>query len=158
MDVGLAGPLAILPILLASAINDLRHLRIPNTHVVCVLCVFAVSLPFLPSWSELGYRLFAAGLAFGVGFTLFALRMFGGGDVKMLAAVVLVVSSTDQLLFLQLFSTMLLATSLGIVIVQRLPAGLQPAWQSVQQRGHVPVAVAFAASLGALVMPRLLGG
>lgn len=71
-----------------------------NLHVLAVLCVFDVA-PFLPSWSELALRLTAAALAFAAGFVLFALRMLGGGDVKMMAAVFLLVPASDNLLFLQ---------------------------------------------------------
>jgi prepilin peptidase CpaA len=156
MDIGLAGLLAILPILGASAVSDLRALRIPNLHVLAVLCVFAICAPFLPSWSELALRLTAAALAFAAGFVLFALRMLGGGDVKMMAAVFLLVPASDNLLFLQFFSVALLMVSVGMMILQRLPAGVRPAWQSARLQGHVPVAVAIAGGSVALVSYRLL--
>jgi prepilin peptidase CpaA len=158
MDVGLAGVAGILPILVASAISDLRHLRIPNTHVLLVFCVFVACAPFILSWSELGLRLLAAGLAFACGFALFALRMFGGGDVKMMAAVFLVIPSGDAVVFLQLFSAALLTTCIGMVILQRLPAGWRPRWQSAQLQGHIPVAVAILGSVALLFLHRVLAG
>ncbi len=158
MDAGLAGLFAILPILAASAVTDLRDLRIPNQNVLLVLCVFVACVPFLPSWTELGLRLFAAGLAFASGFALFALRMFGGGDVKMMAAVFLIVPAADHIMFLQLFSFALLLTSIGIVVLQRLPADWRPSWQSARLQGHVPVAVAIAGSASLLFLHRLLAG
>lgn len=158
MDVALAGLVGMLPILAASAISDLRHLRIPNSHVLMVLCVFAACVPFLPSWSELGLRLLAAGLAFASGFVLFAVRMFGGGDVKMMAAVFLLVPSADAVIFLQIFSASLLATSIGIMLLQRLPAGWRPSWQSAQLQDHVPVGVAIASSVALLCLYRLQAG
>ncbi len=145
----------LLAIVCAAARSDLRHLRIPNSHVLVVLALFVLTAPFLPGWSELGARLLAAAIAFAVGFVLFVLRLFGGGDVKMLPAILLMVPSDNQLVFLQLFAGSLLVTSLGALALQRLPAAQRLGWQSVRTAGHVPVGVAMAGAVALLALVRL---
>ncbi len=144
--------IAVLPVLMASAISDLRHLRIPNAHVLLALAIFAVTAPFLVPLGEIGDRAIVAFCAFVIGFVLFALRLCGGGDVKMFPVVLLFVPSAKVILFLQVFAAALLVASLGILAAQRLPASRRLAWSSMDQRGHVPVAVSFALAALALTV------
>lgn len=142
--------LAVLACILAvSAVSDLRHLRIPNAHVLMVLGVFLLGAPILLSLPEISSRLICAAVTFGIGFGLFSLRLFGGGDVKMMAAVMLYVPAGSLVLFLWLFSLALLASSLVAVGLKHTEiAGLR-GWKSYRARGHVPVAVSiFLATFG----------
>ncbi len=71
-----------------AALSDVRALRIPNRDVVILLAAFAAfalarPLPFNVALHHLA----AALLLFGLGAILFALKVWGGGDVKLLAAV-----------------------------------------------------------------------
>lgn len=144
--------LALQAILVASTVSDLRHLRIPNTHVLLVIALFVVSAPLVLTWPEFASRILAAAIAFGIGFVLFALRLFGGGDVKMMAALLLLVPSAELVLFLRLFAVALLASSLAMLALQRLPAGQRPGWDSVRSAGHVPVGVSMALAVGLLLV------
>jgi prepilin peptidase CpaA len=139
-------------VLAASASSDLRYLRIPNSHVLLMLGIFVVTAPFVLTLPELGTRLLAASIAFGVGFVLFALRMFGGGDVKMLSALLLLVPSPDIVLFLRFFAGALLISSLGMVVLQRVAVGERLGWESSRRRGHVPVAVSIFLATVCLVL------
>jgi prepilin peptidase CpaA len=140
-----------LAVLVASAVSDLRHLRIPNSHVLLVLAIFVVTAPLVLTLPELGIRLLGAAIAFGIGFVLFALRLFGGGDVKMLSVVLLLVPSADVVLFLRLFAGALLISSLGMVVLQRAAVGDRLGWESFRRRGHVPVGVSIAIAAICLV-------
>lgn len=153
MDLGILLPLlAGTAILSASAISDLRYLRIPNTHVLAVLLVFAVAAPMSLSLGEFAARFIAAAVTFALGFGLFSIRMFGGGDVKMMAAVMLLVPTDRTALFLLCFALALLVSTLAIVVLQRsAPAGLQR-WESCRAQGHVPVGLAIFAAVGSLAV------
>lgn len=77
-------------ILLAAAISDLLTRRIPNW------MTGFLALAFLPaaamagySWPEFGWHVLAGFTALGAGFVLHSLRLFGGGDAKLLAGVAL---------------------------------------------------------------------
>jgi len=74
----------------ASCVSDIRQMRIPNTHVVIVLVLFAVAFAAAPgafhAWWEHG----AAMLAFLVlTYIMFAVGMLGAGDAKYGAALAL---------------------------------------------------------------------
>jgi Flp pilus assembly protein protease CpaA len=55
-------------------------MRIRNRAVLLTVAVFAATVPFI-GLPEAGWRLLAAGIVFGLGVVLFALRMLGGGFV-----------------------------------------------------------------------------
>ncbi len=139
-------------VLAASAASDLRHLRIPNTHVLAVVAIFAASAPFALAAPEIGLRLAAGLVAFSLGFGLFALRLFGGGDVKMMAAVILLVPARALPVFLFSFSAALLLTTLGIVLLQRLELADRLGWESARTRGSVPVGVSIFLAMLALTL------
>src|SRR3546814_3958061 len=76
-------------ILVAAAASDWRSLTIPNRYSLAAVALFpsyAIAMGGTVDWAvHLGF----AGAAFGLGFVLFALRLCGGGDVKLFAAVAL---------------------------------------------------------------------
>lgn len=139
----------VMPVVVVAALSDLRRLKIPNSHVIAALVLFAGAAPFLLEPEAIGARLIGAGIAFAIGFVLFALRLLGGGDVKMMAALMLFVPVGGSALFLQMFSLALLVTGGVMVIVQR--AGGRLGWASVQARGKMPVGVSMALAVGGLL-------
>lgn len=74
-------------LMLATIYFDLTSLTIPNWISIAVVALYCVaSILFGYSWSDIGYR-FLCGIVFLLGgFTLFHLSLFGGGDVKLMAA------------------------------------------------------------------------
>lgn len=141
--------IAAAPLLVYMAYEDLRHLRIANRNVLCLAGIFAVSLLFL-DWPEAGFRLAAAGSVFLLALILFAARLIAGGDVKMLAAVMLFVPAGS----LQGFS---LSLSIGICLSVALLAAMRtvgPArpsgWAGLAGAG-LPMAPGICA--GALLAP-----
>ena len=150
--------LALVPVIVASAISDLRYLRIPNTHVLIALALFVLAAPLAIGWAGLPPRLLVAGITFAIGFALFAPGLIGGGDAKMMPVVMLFVPPPDLVQFLQLFAIALGVVSLGVLGVQRAPIFRRLAWESVQAHRHVPVGLAMAASVILLGARPLLGG
>lgn len=146
--------LLLVPVLLASAVSDLRVLKIPNTHVLVALGIFILAAPFVLTWPELFPRLVAAGITFAIGFAFFALRLFGGGDVKMMPVVMLYIPAPDMVLYLRLFAAALLAVTLLAMVLQRAPLFRNLGWESARKHRHVPVGVAMAASVLLLVAVR----
>jgi prepilin peptidase CpaA len=144
--------LVLMPIILASAVSDLRSLRIPNLHVLVALGLFALLAPIAVDWPELALRLQIAAITFAIGFALFALRLIGGGDVKMMAVVLLYVPSEDVIIFLRLFAIALGAASVGALVIQRAPVFRRLGWSSVHTPRHVPVGVAIAAAVVVLAL------
>jgi len=154
MQVELVPLVLLAPVLIATAISDLRWLRIPNTLVLIALAIFAVSCPFLPI-AETGLRLLTAAITLVVGFALFSLRLFGGGDVKMFAALMLFVPSQERLLFMQIFAFSLLLGSLTTLALQSAPIARQLHWESTRRKGKFPMGISIA--LAGLLLPVMAG-
>jgi prepilin peptidase CpaA len=74
-------------VVVAAAIVDLRHHRIPNALTLPALLAGWVSWGVLGSWRELLIVIALTAAMFAVGLLLFAAGVLGGGDGKLLAAV-----------------------------------------------------------------------
>jgi prepilin peptidase CpaA len=107
------------PLLLVTIWFDLRFLRIPNVLVGAVVATAIVLAPFLLTWPDSLTRIVVAGVVFAAGFAGFMCRLIGGGDVKMLAALMLFVPLNQMAAFCLLFAAALL---IGIGAVQALRA------------------------------------
>ena len=79
---------ALTGILAWSAITDVISRRIPNSAVVATLVLFAVSA-MIERGAGLGPQIAAGGIAFVVGYGLYALNIMGAGDAKLFAATAL---------------------------------------------------------------------
>src|SRR3546814_19169935 len=81
--------LAFAGILVAAAASDWRSLTIPNRYSLAAVALFpsyAIAMGGTVDWAvHLGF----AGAAFALGFVLFALRLCGGGVVKLFPPVAL---------------------------------------------------------------------
>lgn len=142
--------LILLPMLYA-AWSDLRFMSIPNEVSLLLLGLFVVSAPFLVGLPDMGGRMIIAVVLLVIGIMLNALRLIGGGDVKLLSAGILFVDpSIDHVsLFFQVLGMM----SLSGVIVHRGLAYLPPVskavpeWSSWGERGKFPFGLSIAASV-----------
>lgn len=136
-------PLAVaVPILLWIAWTDFSIMRIRNSAVLLAVAVFVATAPLL-GLQEAGQRLLAGAVVFAAGFALFALRMVGGGDVKMAGALMLLVPSGTYLLFGTVFSAAMLLAILTIVALRSVPALRRSGPVSLRARGTFPMGVAF---------------
>jgi prepilin peptidase CpaA len=88
-------------ILLAwAAVSDITRYRIPNALVYAIVAAFAVGAAFNFAWPAIVWPLLAGVVVFLLGAGLFAFGLFGGGDVKLLAAMALWTSFADLPRFL----------------------------------------------------------
>lgn len=146
--------LLLAPLLVAVAFGDLARLRISNRLVLAVLILFVTSVPlFAPD--ELVLRL-AAGFAVFLALAgLFALGLMGGGDAKMLPAVVLFVPPEHWGDFALVLSAALLAGVAGVgaaraTVGSRGPTGLL----AIDTPKAFPMGVSIA--LAGLLLPILV--
>jgi prepilin peptidase CpaA len=82
----IAGALAALGV---AAVKDAREYRIPNTTVLCLVAAFIPYAAVQGSWMFLLWALAAGGVMFAVCAGMFAVRLVGGGDAKLIAAMAL---------------------------------------------------------------------
>ena len=149
IQVGVAS--AATAVLVAAAVSDIRRRRIPNWTVITLIGLFAV-LVIAVHGAGLLSALAAAGVALAVSVALYAFRLIGAGDSKLITAVALFAG-------LGYLPLLILATALtgGVIAMLSLAARPTRALTMVTMRGRgdwgrgVPYGVAIAVG-GALVI------
>ncbi|WP_050931964.1 A24 family peptidase [Aestuariivita boseongensis] len=139
-----------LPLLALMALEDLSRLRISNRLVLAMVVLACLSAPVFLPWAEIGHRLIAALSVFVLGFSGFALRLWGGGDVKALAALMLFLPSQALTLYAWTFVA---GMALGLVAVMGFRAVLRNpdiGWSGLQPNAGYPMGLSIALS-GALL-------
>ena len=87
-------------LLVMAAVSDITRYRIPNTIVYAIVAAFAVGAIFDFAWPAIVWPVLAGAAMFLLGAGLFALGLFGGGDVKLIAAMALWTGFADLPRFL----------------------------------------------------------
>lgn len=116
----LVGPLALGAVLLAIIWCDLRYMKIPNLLVLVLVGLFVAKAMLMPDRVMLGEQLILAGAVFAIGFVMFALRLMGGGDTKVLPALVLFVPLAFLPQVMIVFSVMLILGTLAVIGLRRV--------------------------------------
>ncbi|MFN3910566.1 prepilin peptidase [Hyphomonas sp.] len=137
-----------LALCLFAALHDVNRLTIPNwlNITLAVLFVPAALVSGLPL-EMIGGHVLAGGLAFVIAFGLFAFRIFGGGDAKMIPAVVLWMGPAASLPFVYWMAIIGGACSLLLVIARRsVPVSSVPGFMRApfEPKAGVPYGVAIA--------------
>lgn len=130
------------PILLGVAYYDLRYMRIPNWLSIALLVLFAATaIAFQPD--DLFARALVATVVFAIGFLCFCFGLFGGGDVKILAALMLLVPVHSLIVFSYLFSASLIVGVIAILALRRLPQVSGLNWKSLSGSTKFPMGVSI---------------
>ncbi|MHA1598564.1 MAG: A24 family peptidase [Alphaproteobacteria bacterium] len=75
-----------LTLLAFAALGDIATYKIPNRITLAIAALYPVYVLASPVTVDWLSGLMVGGVVLGVGFTLFAFKVFGGGDIKMMAA------------------------------------------------------------------------
>lgn len=140
----------IAPLLALTAVSDLRHMRIPNAISLLMLALFALCIPFV-GVGESMLRAAGGAAVFAAAFGLFAANLLGGGDAKVLPALVLFVPSPLWTLYANLLAASLLVGIVAVVAVQAIPNGASSGWAVRRNRGAFPMGLSIA--LSGLTLP-----
>jgi prepilin peptidase CpaA len=136
-------------LLLVAAISDIARMEIPDTVSVVLVATYplaalAVGLPLM----DIGVNLAVGAALFALGFGLFCLGVFGGGDVKLIAAAGVWLGLAGMPAFA--LSMALLGGVLALVVLTArrfaTPSPAQPAFLNrlVDKANGVPYGVAIA--------------
>ena len=88
-----------------AAYSDLKSYTLPNFISLLLMAGFALIMLILqPPLSAIGWHVVVGAILFVVGFILFATGLFGGGDVKVIAALGLWLGPMNVLSFLTLMA------------------------------------------------------
>lgn len=138
----------------AAMVTDVRQRRIPN-EIVLALCALA-GLEWLASGDLAGAATAAAAAlaALLAGFALFAARIVGAGDAKLLAVAFAWVGVDDLRIYLAAFAVLTLALATGSLLARRARLAVlarpDPAAQAMENT------VPFAVSIGGGAIVTLL--
>lgn len=125
-------------LLLMAAWTDIRSRTISN-ELNAAIALLAVAFWWVlgePLWPDIALRIGIALAIFGLFAVLFMLRMMGGGDVKMIAALALWLPFPALVVMLTVMALSGGAITVGILIRQR--------WRPNAERPEIPYGVAIA--------------
>ncbi len=137
--------LVVAPILIWVALSDLRRLVIPNWASLSAIAIFLVVAPGL-GWDEAAVRLAVSTGVFILGVGLWLVRLVGAGDVKLMAALLLLIPSTELPGFPVLFAAMTLISVIAITALRRARIPSLSNWRSMQEAHALPLGVAISLS------------
>lgn len=148
--------LAVLPVIaILAALRDLTTMTIPNWMSLVLLAAF-VPAAFLAGlgWQDMLLHLAVGVAALLAGMGLFAFRVLGGGDAKLLAVLCLWMGPQSVLTFILWTALVGGLFSLGLLMARQHLAPLAhagPVWTArlLEPKGDIPYGVAIAA--GALL-------
>ncbi|MEX0282462.1 MAG: prepilin peptidase [Arenibacterium sp.] len=136
-------PAFLLPVLALVAFFDLKLLRIPDKLTVIALIGFVPIAATLPV-EELILRLLTAAAVFAIGFCLFALRLFGGGDVKFLPVLLLFIPTAELATFCYCLSASILLAIATVSVARNKAVGAFRGWAFLTGSRSLPLGVSFA--------------
>ena len=148
--------LAILPALvIVAGLKDLTSMKIPNwISGLLILGFFPAALLVGLAPMAIALHLAIGVAALLIGMALFALRLLGGGDVKLMAAACLWLGLAGSGVFVLATAVVGGVFSLALLVSRawlQPYVGAGPGWlvQLMEPKGHIPYGVAIA--IGALV-------
>jgi prepilin peptidase CpaA len=142
--------LAAAPVLLAVAYSDLRYLRIPNALSLALVLIFLGACLIAPP-PDLALRIGLAAATLSIGALAFLAGLVGAGDVKILAAMLLLVPGAGLLAVPLVFAGALALTLAGVLAWRRLPAMAGTHWAGLIRGPQFPMGVAI--GLTGLALP-----
>lgn len=147
-------PLVLLaPVLLAVIWSDLRYMRIPDELSLVTIAIF-IGVCLVAPPVDFWFRLLAALAVLSLGFAGFCVGLWGGGDVKFLAVLMLFVPIPTLAVFNYLFAASMLV-GVGLVLaLRRIPALAGHRWKSIAAKGRYPMGLSI--GLAGLLHPAVV--
>lgn len=134
----------LLGVLLAAVIYfDLRFMRLPNVLSLAFVLVFAATVAWTLPMEELLWRLGIGLAVLVVGIAANALRLLGGGDVKVLAALVLFFPRAELLSFTYIFCISMIVGIVLLLAIRRALRRYDPAWRGLREGGKYPMGISI---------------
>jgi len=135
---------AAMVLLVIAAYSHIRTFRIPNVLILGIAALGIGRLVFLGDPISALYAVGILVLVFIIGFLLFSRGLIGGGDVKLLMAITLLIRYRDFLEFFVLMSVFGALLSITVAVLRSVPLFARPS--ITVSRLVVPYGVAIAAA------------
>lgn len=150
---------AMVPLMGYTMYSDLRTLRIPNWVVLAVLGVFVVTgLWGLPP-ETFGWRLLNGVIALLIGFGIYAISRgkVGGGDMKLLAALVPFIAGAHVLFVLVVYTFVTIVALFIHRFIRAMLKGRQTGWIAIDQKIYFPVGLVLGLTILIYLGVELIG-
>jgi prepilin peptidase CpaA len=121
---------------------DLKFMRLPNLLVLMLVVVFAATVAWTLPLVVLGVAL--AVLVLGA--MANAAKLLGGGDVKVLAALVLFFPTEQLLAFAFTLCICMIAGIVALVMLRRILRGKGATWRGLQEGARYPMGLSIGAA------------
>lgn len=139
-----------------AATLDMFTMTIPNKLCLALIAAFFIAAPASGMALEtVGWHVLAAGIALGLTFILFAAGMFGGGDAKLTAAIVLWLGPSLAIEFALLAALFGGLLTTALVLMRSFPtytAAIQSQWAARLLTVNVGIPYGIALSSAAMVL------
>lgn len=120
-------------ILLAIIVADMRLMRIPDILPLSLVVLFAVHVAVVGPGTWVLWQMGAAAVVFALGFIAFGLNLMGGGDTKVLPALVLFVPFPALSAAMLAFAAALILSIGAIVLLRRGFARPDHSWAILRE-------------------------
>lgn len=120
MTVELLWPMGLTLLLAIGALSDIKDRRLPNWLSLLLLLYGLGHGFYLASWSGMGWHALHFAVALVVGMPLFAMKWFGGGDVKFYAGAATYFAVQDGVQALLWVSLLGVVLMLSWIVVRRV--------------------------------------
>ncbi len=135
-----------MPFCLWASWSDLKFLKIPNILSIILALVFVVLGVLVLPFDDYLWRLFVGVVAFALGFLIFFTGLIGGGDLKLIAAMLPFVAPGDLMQFAFIVAIMGLAGITAHRLVGLV--GLAPkGWKSWEAGRKYPFGMSLSGAL-----------
>lgn len=141
--------IAVLPVAAWVCWSDLSRMLIRNYAVYTLAAIWIVVGFLVVPFDAWAWRFANAGVVFAVGYLLFVLANFGGGDVKFATAAAPFFRVSDASWVLVMLAAFMLAALVAHRLMRAVPGvrAATPDWVSWSRTAHVPVGLSLAGTL-----------
>ena len=156
---GMQMPITVMPPLLLALLlvtviyYDLRYMLLPNLLAGAFVLLFAVAVAWTLPMDVLAWRIGVGLAVLMIGIAANAAGLLGGGDVKVLSALMLFVPYDTLLGFILALCLCTIAGIAGLLLLRRVLRGRAVTWRGLQNNGRYP----FGISIGLAGLMMLFG-
>lgn len=137
------GHWALVPLLIAVILYDVRFMRLPNLLALLFAMVFAVTIAWTLPLGELVWRVGVALIVLSIGIAANTAKLLGGGDVKILSALVLFVPRSHLLASAFILCICMIVGIFVLLSLRRLLRGVYPTWSGLQEGARYPMGISI---------------
>lgn len=130
-------------LLVAVIILDLKDMRLPNWLALAFVALFALSTAWTIPLPDIAWRSGAALIVLLLGLAANAARLLGGGDVKILAALMLFIPTQALLSFMFVLCMCMLVGIIAVLALRRMLRSVQTGWRGLNENGRYPMGLSI---------------